>query len=72
MDELKRRVQVPDDERLFDLAEMLRRGYRKDKICKITGMDPFFIEKIDGIVQLEEQLRESSLEELDVDQITHA
>ncbi len=69
MDELKRRVQVPDDERLFDLAEMLRRGYRKDKICKITGMDPFFIEKIDGIVQLEEQLRDSSLEDLDVVQL---
>ena len=69
LDELKRRVQVPDDERLFDLAEMLRRGYRKDKICKITGMDPFFIDKIDGIVQLEEQLRSSSLDGLDADKL---
>lgn len=65
MEELKRRVQVPDDERLFDLAELLRRGYRKDKICKITGMDPFFVDKIDGIVQQEEALRLQKLEEID-------
>ena len=26
LEELKRRVVVPDDERLFDLAELLRRG----------------------------------------------
>ncbi len=65
MDELKRRVQVPDDERLFDLAELIRRGYRIDKICRITGMDPFFINKIKGIVDEEEKLRSSHLEDLD-------
>ena len=41
LEELKKRVQVPDDERLFDLAEMLRRNYRVEKVCEITGMDPF-------------------------------
>ncbi|PKM50383.1 MAG: carbamoyl-phosphate synthase large subunit [Firmicutes bacterium HGW-Firmicutes-7] len=61
MDELKRRVQVPDDERLFDLAEMLRRNYRIDKVCRITGMDPFFVDKIKGIVDEEERLRAVSI-----------
>jgi len=67
LDELKRRVQVPDDERLFDLAELLRRGYRKDKICKITGMDTFFVDKIEGIIELEEKLRTLKIEEIDRD-----
>ncbi len=67
MDELKRRVQVPDDERLFDVAELLRRGYRKDKICRITGMDPFFVDKIEGIVNLEENLSDLNIEEIDRD-----
>ncbi len=67
LDELKRRVQVPDDERLFDLAELLRRGYRKDKICRITGMDTFFVDKIEGIIDLEEQLRDLKIEEIDRD-----
>ena len=67
MEELKRRVQVPDDERLFDLAEMLRRGYRIDKVCKITGMDPFFVNKIQGIVDEEESLRGVELQDIDKD-----
>ncbi len=57
LEELKKRVQVPDDERLFDLAEMLRRNYRVEKVCQITGMDLFFIHKIKSIVDMEEQLK---------------
>ncbi len=65
LDELKSRVQIPDDERLFDLAEMLRRNYRMDKVCRITGMDPFFVHKVKTIVDEEEKLRTKSI--LDVD-----
>ncbi len=61
IDELKKRVQVPDDERLFDLAEMLRRNYRVEKVCQITGMDPFFIYKIKKIVDMEEELKTMKL-----------
>ena len=57
IDELKKRVQVPDDERIFDLAEILRRNYRVEKVCQITGMDAFFINKIKKIVDMEEELK---------------
>jgi len=63
LDELKKRVQIPDDERLFDLAEMLRRNYRVDKICEVTGMDQFFINKIKNIVELEEELKTMSIDD---------
>jgi carbamoyl-phosphate synthase large subunit len=65
LDELKRRVQIPDDERLFDLAELLRRNYRIDKVCKITGMDEFFVNKIKGIIDEEELLRTKTIDEID-------
>ena len=61
---LKHRVIVPDDERLFDLAEMIRRGYLMEKICEITGMDPWFVKKIQNIVLKEEELRDYTLETL--------
>ncbi|MFI3250845.1 MAG: carbamoyl-phosphate synthase large subunit [Eubacteriales bacterium] len=64
IDELKRRVVVPDDERLFDLAEILRRGYRVDKVCEITGMDKFFVHKIKKIVDMEENLKKMTLADL--------
>ncbi len=67
IDELKRRVQVPDDERLFDVAELIRRGYRMEKICKITGMDIFFVNKIKNIVDAEEKLREMDITGIDRD-----
>lgn len=67
IDELKRRVQVPDDERLFDVAELIRRGYRIEKICKITGMDIFFVSKIKNIVDAEEKLRKMTIDQLDRD-----
>ncbi|MFI3231557.1 MAG: carbamoyl-phosphate synthase large subunit, partial [bacterium] len=67
LEELKKRVQIPDDERLFDLAEMLRRNYRVEKVCEITGMDPFFVNKIKGIVDLEEELKIMTLDDLTED-----
>ncbi|MDE6182409.1 MAG: carbamoyl-phosphate synthase large subunit [Eubacteriales bacterium] len=67
LEELKKRVQVPDDERLFDLAEMLRRNYRVEKVCEITGMDPFFVNKIKKLVDMEEYLKTISVENLDIE-----
>lgn len=62
--ELKQRVQIPDDERLFDLAELIRRNYRMEKIAEITGMDPFFLQKIKNIVDAEEHLKTLALDDL--------
>lgn len=64
-EELRERVQSPDDERIFDLAEMLRRGYRVERVCEITGMDPFFIHKLKNIVDAEEELREKTIDMID-------
>ena len=64
MTELKSRIQNPDDERLFCIAELLRRGYKTDKIEELTGVDSFFLHKINNIVEEEEILKNSSLEEL--------
>lgn len=65
MAELKERVMCPDDERIFALAEMLRRDYRVDKICKITGIDRFFVEKFKWIVDEEQRLKLSKIDDLD-------
>ena len=67
MQELKERVMVPDDERIFALAEMLRRDYRIDMVCHITGMDKFFVEKIKWIVDEEQRLKLSKIEDLNKD-----
>ena len=65
MAELKELVMKPDDERIFALAEMLRRDYMIDRINKITGIDMFFLEKIKWIVEEEQRLKLSEIEDLD-------
>ena len=67
MAELKHRVIIPDDERLFDLAEMIRRNYNLDKLAAITGMDLFFLHHIKNIVDAEEELKKYKLEDIDRD-----
>ncbi|MBE6022346.1 MAG: carbamoyl-phosphate synthase large subunit [Cellulosilyticum sp.] len=64
LDELKERVIIADDERIFALAEMLRRHYRVEQVCKITGMDIFFVEKFRWIVEQEELLCDMAFDEL--------
>ena len=65
IEELKAAVVKPDDERIFVVAEMLRRGYIKEKLQKLTGIDKFFMEKIEWIVKQEEQLKRMKFKDLD-------
>ncbi|MDD7795144.1 carbamoyl-phosphate synthase large subunit [Clostridium sp. 'White wine YQ'] len=65
LEELRERIKTPDDERIFALAEMLRRDYRVEHVSRITGMDIFFIEKFKWIVEEEQRLKLSKLEQLD-------
>lgn len=65
--ELRQRVQVPDDERLFDLAELIRRNYNMEKLAEITGMIPFFLKKIKNIVDAEEDLKKYKIEDVTPD-----
>ena len=67
IEELKKSVVVPDDERLFDLAEMIRRGYKIEMIEQITGVDKWFINKFKWIVEQEEKLKGMKIEDLNKD-----
>ena len=65
--ELKEIVIAADDERLFALAEMLRRDYREEMVAEITGIDIFFIKKFKWIVEEEQRLKLSKITDLDKD-----
>ena len=62
--ELKKRVMAADDERIFYLAEMLRRDYRAEKVAEITGIDNFFVNKIKWIVDEEEKIKKYTLKDM--------
>ncbi|SFH18335.1 carbamoyl-phosphate synthase large subunit [Desulfotomaculum arcticum] len=56
-EDIEKKLSQPNDERLFVLAEALRRGMLFDRIISLTKMDRFFIQKLDNVIKLEEKLR---------------
>lgn len=64
LSDLKKSIVVPDDERIFDLAEMIRRGYKIEMINHITGIDEWFLNKFKWIVEQEECLKTMKIEDL--------
>lgn len=67
IEELKNRVSKPDDDRIFIVAELLRRGYVKEKLQELTGIDRFFMEKLEWIVNQEDKLKTLSYSDLSGD-----
>lgn len=55
-DEVRTAIATPDSERLFAIAEGLRRGFTTREICNTTQIDPWFIEKIRNIITMEKEL----------------
>jgi carbamoyl-phosphate synthase large subunit len=53
MEQLREKIARPNDERLFILAEALRRGITLEEIYRLSRIDPFFSQKIKNIVELE-------------------
>lgn len=62
--ELKDLAVYGDDERLFHVAELIRRGIATKEIYDLTEIDMFFLEKIRLIVEQEESLRGKSLDSI--------
>lgn len=60
-------VARPTAERVFYLAEALRRGWSVEQVFEASRVDPFFLARIADIVRVQENLRGLALDELDAD-----
>ena len=68
-DELKKRLEVIDDQRIFVISESLRKGISEEDIHQLTKIDMWFIDKIKHLIEVEQQLKS---EELTVDLLKQA
>ena len=62
-EQLIERLQLVDDERLYVIAQALRAGISVEKICYITKITSFFINKIKNIVMVEKDLSANGVTE---------
>ncbi len=55
--DLERELREPTDLRILAIPEAFRRGYSIDRISELTHIDPWFLYKIENIVEIESKLR---------------
>ncbi|MBR1861012.1 MAG: carbamoyl-phosphate synthase large subunit [Lachnospiraceae bacterium] len=70
--ELRERLKVVDDQRIWVIAEALRKGISYDEIHEITMIDIWFIDKINRIVEMEKALEESRGSSLETELLREA
>ena len=51
----------PTDERLFKIVKALKKGITVEEIYQLGGVDPFFVHKIENVVNMEKKLRSINL-----------
>lgn len=61
-EEIEEHLSKPDDYILYYVAAALKKGISVEKIYKLSAIDPWFIEKIKNIVEIEKKLVETKLE----------
>ena len=56
-DEIRAKLSTPNDQRVWYLRYALKFGMSVEQIHEITGIDPWFLDHLEEIVELEEHLR---------------
>ncbi len=61
MDALRQALRRPNSKRLFQIAEAFALGFSVQEVAALTAIDPWFLEHIRDIVQMEEAIRRENL-----------
>lgn len=70
--EIEEGLRVPTDERIFVIFEALRRGMLVEEIHDLSGVDPWFLYKLERLIEMEGRLRGKSDDELTFDLLLEA
>ena len=62
-EKIENKLSHHDDKILYNVAVALKMGFSSEKIYKLSTIDPWFVEKIKNIVEIESKLKDSDLGE---------
>jgi carbamoyl-phosphate synthase large subunit len=73
LDELYRKAGIPTRDRLYQLASIFKQGgctnEMIDRLYKITGVDPWFLQQVADLVEAESQIAGKRLDDLSADEL---
>lgn len=61
LEDIRRSLRVPNSWRIFSVRDALLAGLDTQEIYELSGFDPWFIEQIQDIVQMEKQMQDFGL-----------
>ena len=61
LDALRQKIRIPNAERCFAIAEAYRRGLGTEELHALSGIDPWFLDNMREIVELEPRLTAAGL-----------
>lgn len=72
MEDIRAKLAVPNSERVHYLRYALKAGMTVEEIYDITHIDPWFMDQLEDLVKLEEQLRTTNLHDVSTELLRQA
>ncbi len=66
IEDYEKQIKHPTTRRVFAIAEALRNGVTVERIHKLSGIDPWFLEKMRNLIAIERKLKRSTLNRADL------
>ncbi|SIT66264.1 carbamoyl-phosphate synthase large subunit [Ectothiorhodosinus mongolicus] len=66
---LRSRLVDPGPERVWYVGDAFRRGYSVEKLFELTAIDPWFLDQIGELIEIERDLRGKNLRDLDAEHL---
>jgi carbamoyl-phosphate synthase large subunit len=60
---IRRELMEPTDQRIFYVAKALKSGFTVEQVSELTGIDPWFLDKILNILHAENQIKRKKVNE---------
>ncbi len=59
-DYFRARLRIPGAQRLWHIADAFRSGLGVDEVCRLTGIDPWFLAEIEDLIETETEIQNSN------------
>jgi carbamoyl-phosphate synthase large subunit len=65
LEQVRASLRTPNPERIFSVRHAMLLGVSNPEIYELTGIDPWFLDKMTDILEMEKLIKETSLEKID-------
>jgi len=69
LEQIRSGLRTPNPERIFTIRHALLMGMSIEEIYELTGIDPWFLRQLQGLLETEKFLKRTPLEKLSVDEL---